>query len=91
MWALKKWRVTKVAHCIQEIMERSKKGVGERGGGAHRKKNCLVFLPESISFHYHETLQECNIIIPEGIITIVNELYSLFLKFSDQGRKLEKE
>ena len=30
--------------------ERPKKGVGERGGGAHIKNICPEFLPESFSF-----------------------------------------
>ena len=46
----KKYNLKNTTKKIQQKRERPKKGVGERGGGAHIKNICPEFLPESFSF-----------------------------------------
>ena len=47
---LKKYNLKNTTKTMQKKGERPKKGVGERGGGAHIKNMCPEFLPESLVF-----------------------------------------
>ena len=53
---LKKYNLNIIKE-IQQKKGEAKKGVGERGGGAHRKNICPKFLPESFSFLFMKLLR----------------------------------